>query len=243
MKKLVTRYIRLHKEVAFFEKLAVFLLIALGAYVLYSIYSVGPGKSLNQIETFGVVLSVILVSKIASRQITHSELVVENERANSLAENTHFLMTIINEMKNKTHFIQTTLLENSQASAPEVETLITFINDVKVGYQALKDKGSHKHLKGTTLVLIWNMSINIENLMQLAKLLVEPEKFNLTPLAPNAILTILRGNESHSSSLAIPVATAVDDILVALKQIDKEVRELRDTINLPAKLIEEYEKT
>lgn len=238
MKKLVTRYIRLHKEVAFLEKLAVFLLIALGAYSLYSIYSVGLDNSLNQIETFGVVLSVILVSKIASRQIIHSELVIEYDRANSLVASMHFLMTAIDDMLNKAHFIQTSLLNVSPANASVVDTLITFIHDIEAGYQVLKDKESHKHLNGSTLVLIWDMSIHIVILKKLAKMLAKPETINLPSLSSDTLLTILQENELGSPDFT----KAVDNILVALQQIDKEVRELRISIDLPVNLREEYEK-
>lgn len=239
MKKLVSRYIKLHKEVNFFERCAVFLLFLLFVYSLYSVYSAGLSQSLDQIETFGVVLSAILVSKIASRQITHTELEVESSRAHSLVMNTHFLMTIINDMRNKTDYIQSILLEKRQARAAESDTLIAFVHDIQAGYEILKAKEGHLHLSGTTLVLIWNMSVNIEGLKMLAKLLTRPEIFNLPSLSSDMLLTILRGNELTSLN---NLMVAIDSVLVSLEQIDKEVRELRSSIDLPAKLRDEYEK-
>jgi hypothetical protein len=239
MKKLVSRYIKLHKEVNFFERCAVILLAILFIYTFYSIYSIGLSKSLDQIGTLGVVLSAILVSKIASRQITHTELVVENNRISSLVMNMHFLMTVISDMSNKTYHIQSMLLDKQQANPAEADTLIAFVRDVEIGYQILRTKDGHEHLNGNTLVLIWSMSSNIEGLKVLAKLLTKPEVFNLPTLSSNMLLTILRGNELVSLNHA---TVAIDNILVTLEQIDKEVRELRNSIDLPAKLREEYEK-
>jgi hypothetical protein len=239
MKKLIARYIKLNKEVVLYEKIAIFLLATLGVYILYSIYQIGLDKSLSQIETFGVILSAVLVGKIAGRQIIHSELIIENARANSLAADTHFLMTIIQEMSNKTHFIQSCLLKNDNASAPETQTLITFLKDIAISYQVLKSKDSHQHLHGTTLVLIWNMSIHIENLKALSEMFTNPEKFNLQSANPEILLTKIR---TTNLSLLNPALLAIDDVLVKLEQIDNEVRELRSTIDLPSKLREEYGK-
>jgi hypothetical protein len=148
-------------------------------------------------------------------------------------------MTIINDMRNKTDYIQSILLEKQQARAAESDTLIAFLHDIQAGYEILKAKEGHLHLSGTTLVLIWNMSVNIEGLKMLAKLLTKPEIFNPPSLSSDMLLTILRGNELASLN---HVTVAIDNILVSLEQIDKEVRELRSSIDLPAKLREEYEK-
>ena len=239
MKKLVTRYISLHWQVVVFESCAIFLLVMLFAYTLYSIYHTGLSKSLDQIETFGVVLSVILLSKIATRQIIHTELVVENCRASSLTMNAHFLLTVINDMRNKTYYIQGALLDTQQARTTEANMLIEFIHDIEKDYQALKDKEVHQHLSGSTLVLIWDMSANIEGLKALGRVLTKPEILNLPSLSPDVLLNIFRGATSFSQGHP---SLSLEKILTALEKIENEVRDLRSSIDLPKKLKEIYEK-
>ena len=239
MEKLVSRYISLHWQVVFYESCAIFLLIMLFVYTLYSIYQTGLSKSLDQIETFGVVLSVVLLSKTATRQITHTELVVENDRASSLVMNIHFLLTVISDMRDKTYHIQSAFLQTQEAEEYEANILIEFIHDIEKDYQALKEKEVHQHLSGNTLVLIWDMSSNIEGLKALGRMLTKPEILNLPSLRSDMLLNIIRTATSFSQGHP---SLLLESILAALGKIENEIRDLRKSVDLPKKLKEKYEK-
>ena len=105
MKRLLTRYLKLQNEIRYLEYFAIFLLGFLTINLIKSLYENGVKNSTSGLEVLGVLVSVLLISKVASRQIVHEDVSYENTRNMDIVRVTHRLIAVINDLKDKVAFL------------------------------------------------------------------------------------------------------------------------------------------
>ena len=92
MKRLLTRYLKLQNEILYLEYFAIFLLGFLTINLINSLYENGVKNSTSGLEVLGVIVSVLLISKVASRHIVHEDVSYENIRNKGLAQHPFSLL-------------------------------------------------------------------------------------------------------------------------------------------------------
>lgn len=222
MKKLLTRYLKLQNEIRYLEYFAIFLLGFLSVNLIQSLYENGVEKSISGFEVLGVLVSVLLISKVATRQMAHEDITHENTRNMSIVRVTHRLIAVIYDLKDKVTFLGKLISEGNKP----LTSLRQSIDDIKEGYSSLSDKETYEFLKGETVDLIASMSGKVFGLVTISDTF-----YNVYVSTGIQLLPTL------SPSEYIPPTQALLDDLDAL---DKQIRELRESIELPADLIKQY---
>lgn len=221
MKRLLTRYLKLQNEIRYLEYFAIFLLGFLTINLINSLYENGVKNSTSGLEVLGVLVSVLLISKVASRQIVHVDVSYENTRNMDIVRVTHQLIAVINDLKDKVAFLGKLISEGNKP----LTALIQSTEDIKNGYKALSDKEIYEFLKGDTIDLIASMSGHIFGLTTLSDTIYN--HYN-----PTGILMLPTLNQKNPA----PTQALLDD----LDTLDKQIRELRESIELPENLIKQY---
>ena len=157
MKRLLTRYLKLQNEILYLEYFAIFLLGFLTIKLINSLYENGVKNSTSGLEVLGVIVSVLLISKVASRQIVHEDVSYENIRNKDIVRVTHRLIAVINDLKDKVAFLGKLISEGNKP----LTALMQSTEDIKNGYKDLSDKEIYEFLKGDTIDLIASMSGHI----------------------------------------------------------------------------------
>ena len=215
MKRLLTRYLKLQNEIRYLEYFAIFLLGFLTINLIKSLYENGVKNSTSGLEVLGVLVSVLLISKVASRQIVHEDVSYENTRNMDIVRVTHRLIAVINDLKDKVAFLGKLISEGNKP----LTALIQSTEDIKNGYKALSDKEIYEFLKGETIDLIASMSGHIFRLTTLSDTI-----YNLY----NSTGILMLPTLSQSGNPA-PTQAILDN----LDTLDKQIRELRESIELP----------
>ena len=222
MKRLLTRYLKLQNEIRYLEYFAIFLLGCLTINLIKSLYENGVKNSISGFEVLGILVSVLLISKVATRQIVHQDVSYENTRNMNIVRVTHRLIAVINDLKDKVTYLAKLISEGDRP----VTTLMLTAEDIKNGYKALSDKEIYEFLRGETIDLIASMSGHVFGLITSADVI-----HNLYKSTGNFMLPVL--NQSGNPA---PTQALLDD----LDTLDKQIRELRESIELPENLIKQY---
>lgn len=222
MKQLLTRYLKLQNEIRYLEYFAIFLLGFLTINLINSLYENGVKNSISGFKVLGILVSVLLISKVATRQIVHQDVSYENTRNMNIVRVTHRLIADINDLKDKVTYLAKFISEGNKP----ITTLKRFKEDIENGYKALSDKEIYEFLKGETIDLIASMSGHVSGLITSAELI-----YDLYKSTGNVMLPVL--NQSGNPA---PTQALLDD----LDTLDKQIRELRESIELPANLNKQY---
>ena len=134
---------------------------------------------------------------------------------------THRLIAVINDLKDKVAFLGKLISEGNKP----LTALMQSTEDIKNGYKDLSDKEIYEFLKGDTIDLIASMSGHIFGLTTSSDTI-----YNL--YKPTGILMLPNLNQENSA--------ATQALLNDLDTLDKQIRELRESIELPENLIKQY---
>ena len=135
---------------------------------------------------------------------------------------THRLIAVINDLKDKVAFLGKLISEGNKP----LTALMQSTEDIKNGYKDLSDKEIYEFLKGETIDLIASMSGHIFRLTTLSDTI-----YNLY----NSTGILMLPTLSQSGNPA-PTQAILDN----LDTLDKQIRELRESIELPANLTKQY---
>ena len=222
MKKLIPKYLKLDREIRFLEYFAIFLLTLLVVYTIWSIFNKGIESSIGAIEQLGILVSVLIVSKMSLRQLVHTDITQEDIRRMNIVRVTHHLMTIIDDLIKKVSYIEGAF-EPANSPIIHIVSIINFTEDVKNDYEVLKQSDLHEFLPGDSINLIWKMSVGISTLRIFADTLKDSQ------IKSVQFPTIFISNS--------PVKQAAVDLVQHLRQFDKQIRDLRKSIDLPDDLM------
>ena len=222
MKNLIPKYLKLDREIRFLEYFAIFLLTLLVVYTIWSIFNKGIENSIGAIEQLGILVSVLIVSKMSLRQLVHTDITQEDIRRMNIVRVTHHLMTIIDDLKNKVSYIEGVFEPVNSPTIP-IGIIINFTEDIKNDYEVLKQSDLHEFLHGDSINLIWKMSIGISTLRIFADTLKDSQ------IKSVQLPTIFISNS--------PVKKSAVDLLSYLEQFDTQIRDLRKSIDLPDELM------
>ena len=226
MKELKAKYIKLGRDIRILEFFVIFLLTLLITYTTWSLINKGLEKSTGILEQLGILVSVLLVSKVARRQLLHSDITQTNTENLNVVRVTHHLMTVVDDLKKKISFIKD-LIKNEDGSSIPVNIVITLINDINNAYKALRDKDVHDVLHGKTLNIIWDMSAHISDLYLTADI-----------IAKTGLREIPIPSSIFNSDVLI---SSIEALLSKLEEIDNQLRELRNSIEVPKELEKKYD--
>lgn len=222
MKNLIPKYLKLDREIRFLEYFAIFLLTLLVVYTIWSIFNKGIENSIGAIEQLGILVSVLIVSKMSLRQLVHTDITQEDIRRMNIVRVTHHLMTIIDDLKNKVSYIEGVFEPVNSPTTP-IGIIINFTEDIKNDYEVLKQSDLHEFLHGDSINLIWKMSIGISTLRIFADTLKDSQ------IESVQLPAIFISNS--------PVKKSAVDLLSYLEQFDTQIRDLRKSIDLPDELM------
>ena len=135
---------------------------------------------------------------------------------------THRLVAVINDLRDKVTFLGKLISEGNKP----LTSLRQSIDDIKEGFNSLSDKETYEFLKGDTVDLIASMSGKVFGLVTISDTV-----YNMYGSTGIQLLPALIPSESSP-----PTQALLDD----LDALDKQIRELRESIELPADLIKQY---
>ena len=213
MKNLLSEYSKLERQFGFLE---------LFACVLFCLY-VADGVRLvwehgiNLAEAFGrvgIIVSVLLVATVASRQLAHSDIVREDDRRRDIVRITHHLMLVLSDLRQRVSYASTVL---SEGGRPLI-ALTKNVDVIEKRYEVFFDREEiYGYLSGKSVDLIRDMSGRISGLKTLSDGIAEACK-NID----NAGLPSRKAPESTKLLLSL---------LEDLDLLDKQIRQLRETVS------------
>lgn len=214
MKNLESKYVKLDKEIKAFEFFSIFLLVFLIVSTTYSFFNDKFTDALSSFEQLGILVSVLLVSKVATRQIISTQLQEIASERKAIIKVTHHLMTVINDLNNKIELVE----EIFQKGNRPLNYLSECINDIDIGYQKLQTEDVHQYLDGEVIGIIWKMSPSIFGLKTTSEIIINEFKSKNLKVLP-------------TPQLPPQVSSPISSLLDLLRELDTKVRLLRQSVD------------
>ncbi|MFZ4440038.1 MAG: hypothetical protein ACOYOS_16550 [Syntrophales bacterium] len=215
MKKLMLEYDNLEKDIVALSYFAFFMLCGLVGYVIWLLYEGKIDKIWNSSGPLGALVAALLVSKVASRLLVRNSITREDDRRQDIVRGTHHLIAVINELTERVNYAASTLRDGKRP-------LIALTNNaiaIEKRFEVFLDRELYRFLNPESVDLIGRMRGTIFGLYTFSEALAE--KFNGKP---DLIIP------SSESSERQKMVEALDALIVDLKSLDDQIRQLRDAI-------------
>ncbi len=212
MKKLLSHYDSLERQIKALEFFAIVLFCLYTGHGVWLVLdqAISVGEAFGRI---GVIVSVLLVVKVASRQLAHNNIVREDDRRQDIVRITHHLMAVIQDLINRVSYVSKVL---SKGGYPLV-ALTQNVDIIEKRYETLLDREIYGYISEESVDLIGKMAGSIFGMATISNGLIEALKKVDNPSIPN------RKDDSINSLVA--------PLLDELELLDKQIKQLRETIS------------
>lgn len=218
MKKLTLVFDKLDKDVTALSYFAAFLFFSNFVCVIWFVYHRDFSEISKYSGSLVVLFSVLLASKAASRQLAHNKITIIDDRIQDIVRITHHLIAVITDLKSRVHHSSELLKKDDYPLLAFTKNAI----EIEKRFEVFFDRELYRFLNPKSVELIAGMAGTIFGLSVLSEGLAGKDNITSTSKISN-IESSARGN----------VAKALTGLLEELESLEKEIRQIRESIDNP----------